>query len=399
MDAELGGPTRLPRLHGSHRHCRSRGAATLTSLLLFALAAGAADAGVTDTNSSANSSAGVTFHCVGACDAPRPVTPRRGGSALMGGHMYPGVTIASDLVPYRWFLERASGGDVLVLTADEAPCDIYNTFLLNMSGLPSSARPNSVSTACFTDRSGAMDAHLAKLLDGAAGIFLTGGDQAKYLDFWRSTPVAAALSAGAAAGPVVGGSSAGLAVQGQFVFDAEQGSVSSDEALSDPLGPAVSLTRDFLGVNDPWLRGVVTDTHFLQRDRMGRLVAFMAAAAAQRWDVGDGQHDNQPGVLGVGVSEKTAVLVGADGVATLAGVGPAYFLMSRGRLPSECLAGKPLSWAAPGIDVWRWNASDAAQATFDFGAWRWNATAPKATYALRVRKGKLESSQAGGSPY
>ena len=43
---------------------------------------------------------------------------------------------------------------------------------------------------------------MAKLLDGAAGIFLTGGDQAKYLDFWRGTPVAAALSAAACASSV-----------------------------------------------------------------------------------------------------------------------------------------------------------------------------------------------------
>ena len=96
----------------------------------------------------------LTFHCVGACDTPRrPSAGSAGGNALMGGHMYPGVNIDSDLIAYRWFLERAAGGDVLVLTADEAPCDIYNPFLFNMSGLSSpAARPNSVTTACFTSR-------------------------------------------------------------------------------------------------------------------------------------------------------------------------------------------------------------------------------------------------------
>ena len=364
---------------------------------------------------------GVSFHCVGACDAPRGVAGPIGGNALMGGHMYPGVTDASDLLAYRWFLRRAGGGDVLVLTADAPPCDIYNAFLYNMSGLDGSQRPNSVTTACFTNRSGASPAspRLQRLLDGAAGLFVTGGDQAKYLDFWRGTPVAAALSgAGGRPGggaPVVGGSSAGLAVQGQFVFDAASGSVSSAEALADPMGGGVSLTRSFLGVNGAWMKGVLTDTHFLQRDRMGRLLAFVARAARQRWDVGDGQPDNQPGVLGVGVSEHTAVLVGADGVATFTGVGPVYFLSTRGRLPTECEEKKALGWDAPGVDVWRWNSSDAgaANASFDFARWApvvavearavagggGGGGAGGAAYALSAKKGKLVSTQAGGSPY
>ena len=61
---------------------------------------------------------GVTFHCVGACATPRAVKSK-GGNALMGGHMYPGVTVESDLAAYRWFLERANGGDG-VLVGDNA---------------------------------------------------------------------------------------------------------------------------------------------------------------------------------------------------------------------------------------------------------------------------------------
>ena len=132
----------------------------------------------------AASSDGVTFHCVGACAAPRAVRSK-GGNALMGGHMYPGVEIGTDLEAYRWFLDRAVGGDVLVLTADEPPCDIYNLFLLDMNG--THTKPNSVMTACFTSRAGASDAKLQTLLSGASAIFVTGGDQAKYYDFWANT--------------------------------------------------------------------------------------------------------------------------------------------------------------------------------------------------------------------
>jgi cyanophycinase-like exopeptidase len=48
------------------------------------------------------------------------------------------------------------------------------------------------------------------LLDGASAMFITGGDQSKYLDFWNATSVATALSSRRV---TVGGSSAGLAVR------------------------------------------------------------------------------------------------------------------------------------------------------------------------------------------
>ena len=95
-----------------------------------------------------------------------------------------------------------------------------------------SHQPNSVTTACFTSRTGSSNDKLLSLLDGAAAFFITGGDQSKYYQYWRGTPVADALSQrGHANGVVVGGSSAGLAVQGQFLFDAMHGSVSSEDAL------------------------------------------------------------------------------------------------------------------------------------------------------------------------
>ena len=91
---------------------------------------------------------------------------------------------------------------------------------------------------------------------------------------------------------------------------------------------------------------------------------------------------------------------GETGVGTFVGAGPAYFLTTLGRLPTTCEEGKPLSWGAPGVAVWRWNSSDAgaARASFDFGGW-----APRGgggtNYSLTVTDGELRSSQPGGSPY
>lgn len=109
--------------------------------------------------------------------------------------------------------------------------------------------------------------------------------------------------------------------------------VDSEDALKYPTDEDITLARDFLHIDEPWMRGVLTDTHFFQRDRMGRLVTFVARVAQDGWARTDNQSSAQLGVLGVGISEHTAVLVegkaeGKAGRATFSGVGPVYFLKS-----------------------------------------------------------------------
>ena len=85
--------------------------------------------------------------------------------------------------------------------------------------------------------------------------------------------------------------------------------VDSEDALKYPTDEDITLARDFLHIDEPWMRGVLTDTHFFQRDRMGRLVTFVARVAQDGWARTDNQSSAQLGVLGVGISEHTAVLV------------------------------------------------------------------------------------------
>ena len=56
------------------------------------------------------------------------------------------------------------------------------------------------------------------------------------------------------------------------------------------------------------MRGVVTDSHYEQRDRQGRLMAMIARSYDQT------QH--RP-FRGLGVNERTAVVVTPDGTATV----------------------------------------------------------------------------------
>src|SRR5690606_20640071 len=137
----------------------------------------------------------------------------------------------------------------------------------------------------------------------ADGIFIAGGDQSRYIRYWKGTPVEAALEAHVRAGNPLGGTSAGLAILGEFVYGAMDGaSQTSPRALADPLGDGNTIETGFLDI--PALRGVITDTHFRERNRLGRLLAFVAKAETLS--------GGRP-VLGLGVDEDAALAVEADG--------------------------------------------------------------------------------------
>ncbi|HVA62503.1 MAG TPA: cyanophycinase [Terriglobales bacterium] len=138
---------------------------------------------------------------------------------------------------------------------------------------------NSVSTLILPSRAAALAPFASRAIAQASAIFIAGGDQSNYINFWRHTPVARALDAAIRRGVPLGGTSAGLAVLGEFAYSAQHDppngpDLTAAAALANPFHPQVVLVRGFLAI--PALREVVTDTHFHNRNRLGRLLVFMA---------------------------------------------------------------------------------------------------------------------------
>jgi cyanophycinase len=260
---------------------------------------------------------GLTRWIVG--DPADATAASQAGLVLMGGG--PDVDEA-----FAWQRDRIDGGDVVVLRASGA--DGYNAYLFDEIGGVDSVETLLVDRAALAD-----DPYVRWALDHAEAIFLAGGDQAVYVDAWAGTGVTGALSAAWSRGAVLGGTSAGCAVLGEIVFTAEHDTVYSDEALADPYNPYMTLTRGFLAV--PPLAGVVTDTHFRERDRMGRLLGFAARAVSDGWSATP---------LGVGVDEGTALVVDERGAGRVLGDGAVYVL-APARPPETCAPGAPLAWA------------------------------------------------------
>ena len=251
-------------------------------------------------------------------DADAVVTPTGPGLILMGGGTEPDEA-------FVWWNTLHGGGDVVVLRTSGS--DGYNDYLFSDIG-----GVDSVETLIVDSRALASHPYVAWRIEHAEAVFLAGGDQATYVEFWDGTGVDAALELAYARGAVVGGTSAGLAVLGDRVFTAEVGTVYSEEALEDPYNDYLRFDDDVLVL--PMLDGVITDSHFAQRDRMGRLVTFVARM----------HQDGLPQALGIGVDEATALLIGPDGVGEVVGSGAVYLVV--GGDPEVCTAGTPLTYTA-----------------------------------------------------
>jgi cyanophycinase len=228
----------------------------------------------------------------------------------------------------KWLLDLADGGDVVIIRASGSTG--YNKYLFELG------KVNSVESLLINSAELANSEAVAQRIRQAECLFIAGGDQWNYVNFWMGTPVGDAINYLINDKRVpVGGTSAGLAVLGQFVYDAKNGGINSEEALANPYTAKLTLTKDFLKIDG--LRNVITDSHYSQRKREGRHIAFMA----RMFDEG------LKTVKGIGVDEKTAVAVDAKGNAKVFGVANAYFYKTNAK-PDTCTMGKKLEWYANG---------------------------------------------------
>jgi cyanophycinase len=281
----------------------------------------------------------------------------RAGLALMGGG-------SKQDAAYQFLCERANGGDFLVLSANDED-DYLKTENAKIRAI---CPLNSAATLSFFSRKDASDPDVAKIIEQAESIFIAGGDQSDYVRYWQDTPVEAALNRHIAAGKPIGGSSAGLAILGEFSFSSMIDTIHSPEALANPYGNEVTLTRDFLQI--PLLAATITDTHFVKRDRLGRLLVFMARVLQDGWAAR---------VRAIAVDENAALLVEPDGNSRVTGLGPVYFLESS-KPPALCVYGQPLTFR----DV----AVERVQPGKSFQLKKWIGEADN--YGLSVTKGIVE---------
>jgi len=265
---------------------------------------------------------------------------------------------------------NGGGGDFVVLRASGD--DDYNDYIYDL------CKCDSVETLVFEGREAASDPFVIRTIRNAEALFIAGGDQSRYVKFWQNTPVQDAINHVVAKPAPIGGTSAGMAVLGEFVYSALTESVTTESGLGDPYNVDVTLARDFLVL--PWMENIITDQHLQERHRIGRTIAFLARLVEDNW-TGQGR--------AIAADRETAVHVDPDtGKATVFATADhetpfVWFMRTSGR-PEQCVAGKPLSYK--NIDVYRIGPGGS----FDIGKWRGE---DGISYTLGAEDGKLISSR------
>lgn len=281
-----------------------------------------------------------------------------GGICLMGG-------ASEDDNAMRWFLQRANGGDVLVLRASGS--NGYNTYLYSDLGIT----VNSVETIVCNNALASSEPYIIQKIQQAEAIWFAGGNQWNYINYWRNTAVDSAINeAISQRNIVIGGTSAGMAIMGKYYFSAQNGTITSATALSDPFNSLLRVDSAAFIANN-YLNNTITDTHFDSPDRKGRLMTFLA-----RIKVDYGVFANA-----IACDEYTAVCIDTNGIARVFGGDPAYddnayFIQSNCELniqsPENCSAGNPLTWDLGGaaIKAYQIKGDSSGSKTFDLNNWQ-----------------------------
>lgn len=278
------------------------------------------------------------------------------GVCLMGG------ATESDAA-MTWLLQKANGGDVLVLRSSGSAG--YNNYLYSQLGVA----VNSVETLVITSVAGATNPYVLNKIANAELIWFAGGDQFNYLSYFKNNAAENALNNHInVKNAPIGGTSAGMAILGDYYFSAQNGSITSAQALANPFATNMTLGgNDFLEI--PFLENTITDTHYDNPNRKGRQTAFLARLT---------QTLNARS-FGIASNEYVAVCVGNDGKAYVYGDFPAYqefayFLQTNCNqvFPEIMAPNSPLTWNNNGqaVKVYKVAGTNAGTNYFDLSNWQ-----------------------------
>lgn len=347
---------------------------------------------------------------------------------------------------FQWLIQRAgikpgTGGRLVIIRARGT--EAYNPYIYysDANGGTSTLPPanqdgwvggaylglSSVETLVIPSVNAANNAEVNKIVARANVVFIAGGDQSDYIKYWKNTTLDSTLRTLSNNKVPIGGTSAGLAVLGQFDFAALQGSVTSTQALSNPFNKYMSLDptpqtldstaqRPAGGFLTPSpLFNTILDAHLDERDRMGRLVTFVSRLIGPYNGAGC-----SGGILvpkesqnllpvpygdivarGIGVGVEAALLVSGDGGSTTPimaklvtnpttiSKSAAYFVLPQ-NYPGQCADKKPLSGVtATVVKV------DKSSPIFNMSTW----SGGYASYTLTVTNGVMTVLGNGNSPY
>ncbi|RKN48534.1 pre-peptidase C-terminal domain-containing protein [Micromonospora endolithica] len=237
------------------------------------------------------------------------------------------------------------------------------------------ANVNSCTTLTLTSANDGNNSQVNTDIRNAEFVYFAGGNQCNYAA-WKGTALEASVESVVAKGGGVGGGSAGHHINSDIVYDACAASATSAIALDNPYDRSMTFTTGMFR----WANyaNTINDSHFQERDRMGRSMAFVARA------VKDGRTSGGA-AWGVGVNEGASLFINKSGLATLSGSN-AYVVLGDHQ-PEVAVSGQPLTYS--NFKIWKL----ANGQTYNF------ANRPTCGYYLKsVTNGVPSSNLYSGTP-
>lgn len=267
----------------------------------------------------------------------------------------------------RWFLKKADAGDFLVLRSGGIGkqaswiCDNYRDFV------------SSAAELSIDSRDAANNPQVNQYIRDADALFIAGGNQSQYENYWEGTGVEDAINYLINEKRVpVAGTSAGMAILGDCYYAPAHQSVTSSQILNNPFDEnAKNIYRsDFIHV--PFLKNTITDTHLDRVDsnhpetRYGRFFGLVALVC----------NGNQLPVYGIGLEEGAFVAIDEKGIAQVFGNSTtkgqdAYFLQTNGAVPEQIQPDLPLIWNhhVQAVKVYKMSGTPEGSGNFDLNNW------------------------------
>ncbi len=218
---------------------------------------------------------------------------RRGTLIVIGGHEERDPSSERRIL--REVASRVRGGKLVLATvASHKPEGYFDEYEKAFADLD----VGELVELYVEARNEASDREKLQVLDDAAGIFFSGGDQLRITSQIGDTGIEAKVRSVFERGGVVAGTSAGASVMCETML--VKGTSKETHRIGDlHMAPGLGLVRD-----------VIIDQHFAERGRFGRLLGAVA---------------HNPRVLGIGIDEDTAAIIEGRQM-TVIGAGAVYIV-------------------------------------------------------------------------
>ncbi len=266
------------------------------------------------------------------------------GIVLMGGGR-------KELNALRWMMKKANGGDLVILNSKDFDDELTNPESITniFAGLGGF---NSINNIVVDTREKANHEFVYKMILNAEALWIPGGNQTSYYELWNHTRLEEAVNYLVNEKKIpIGGTSAGMHSMGKLLHTPYGGnSVLSTDALLNPyLSPkekpgsaGITFRDDFFNI--PYMENIITDTHWSERNRMGRSIVFLARVIVDGF-----RKLNQ--IKLIACDEGAAVCINEDGKAQVFGSFPSHndyaFFIKPETYPDLCTYDEPLTWKSP----------------------------------------------------